>query len=121
MMDIREKLVELLQYAKQVEVNECKKHYHCVGCPVENRCCEGICHDLLCADYLIANGVTVQEWIPVTERYPDKEDANEFDEVLTFLRNGKRTTYPYYMVNSNSNSFLYWMPLSALPQPPKGE
>ena len=26
------------------------------------------------ADHLIANGVTVQKWIPVTERLPEKED-----------------------------------------------
>ena len=25
------------------------------------------------AGFLIANGVTVQDWIPVTERLPDKE------------------------------------------------
>lgn len=25
------------------------------------------------ADYLLANGVTVQQWIPVPERLPDKE------------------------------------------------
>ena len=53
----REKLVELMQYAKQVALNKCKKYYNCVGCPVQNRCGDGICHALLCADELIANGV----------------------------------------------------------------
>ena len=27
------------------------------------------------ADYLIANGVTVQQWIPVTERLPEEHDS----------------------------------------------
>ena len=32
------------------------------------------------ADHLIANGVTIQEWIPVTE--PPKEFRNEYGELI---------------------------------------
>ena len=46
----------------------------------EGECCESCkyshstaCTDYLIADHLIANNVTVQEWIPVTERLPDGE------------------------------------------------
>lgn len=31
------------------------------------------CHLERLADYLIANGVTMQEWIPVTERLPEND------------------------------------------------
>ena len=38
------------------------------------------------ADHLIYNGVTVQEWIPVTERLPE----NETDVLIAYTRNGYR-------------------------------
>ena len=54
-MDVKEKLVELLkmQFYDEYEFEEI-------------------------ADFLIAHGVTVQEWIPVAERLPEppKEDDN---------------------------------------------
>ena len=49
-MDVREKLVELLDGMFNGE------------------CCVDKTE---AADFLIANGVTVQEWIPVTERLPE--------------------------------------------------
>lgn len=58
-MCIREKLVELLEYARQVSRYKCNKHYNCVGCPVRNCRKDDICQDLLLAEELIANGVTV--------------------------------------------------------------
>lgn len=73
------------------------------------------------ADHMIANGVTVQEWIPLTERLPTKEDANEFDEILTVTRKGTVTPYYYDRVAYYQKDFPYWMPWSALPTPPKGE
>lgn len=51
-MDVRERLIEILR--KPIFPNELVD-------PIE-----------AVADYLLANGVTVQEWIPVTE--PPKED-----------------------------------------------
>ncbi|MBR2927715.1 MAG: DUF551 domain-containing protein [Oscillospiraceae bacterium] len=46
-MDVKEKLVELLNHEFGKKVSE------------------------ITADWLIANGVTVQEWIPVSERLPE--------------------------------------------------
>lgn len=57
MDNIREKLVELMKgYCDNAGDIDC--HYDCANC---------------LADHLIANGVTVQEWIPVTERLPEPE------------------------------------------------
>ena len=53
-MDVREKLVEIIQNS----VGGCARHWAEV-----------------IADGLIANGVTVQEWIPVTERLPEDGEA----------------------------------------------
>ena len=88
------------------------------------------------ADYLIANGVTVQKWIPVTERLPEddlpKGSKVKQIKVLTALRSGKgvitvRSQTRYRMTwypNSpwgwkySASEITHWMPL---PEPPKGE
>ena len=75
------------------------------------------------ADMLIANGVTVQEWIPVTERLP------ELDKLVVCYKKGKMFLGTYLGVNYSpvvgafkSNEEYYslgathWMPL---PQTPK--
>ena len=62
-MDVHEKLVELLLQEDGVcEPSDCKY------CGVK-----GSCGYYRIADRLIANGVTVQEWIPVTERLPERD------------------------------------------------
>ena len=75
------------------------------------------------ADHLIANGVTIQKWIPVTERLPDNDS-----DVLAYLRIGEDgRIYPANyasgmwfdcIFNTNATeSTTHWMPL---PEPPKG-
>ena len=74
------------------------------------------------ADHLIANGVTVQEWISVKDRLPENDQS-----VLCFNYNGEykvlRWNYIDWMWNSGiewlkEDYVIYWMPL---PKPPKGE
>ena len=55
-MDVKEKLVDLILDAKRTDPGT------------------GSFTEYL-ADYLIRNGVTVQEWIPVTERLPECEGS----------------------------------------------
>lgn len=79
------------------------------------------------ADYLLANGVTIQKWIPVEERLPER-----FKNVLCWYeyRNGtgkmvqtygigfyfKDDTWGGEVSNGYDTKVLAWMPL---PQPPK--
>ena len=79
------------------------------------------------ADHLIANGVTIREWIPVTERLPDMQD-----EVLTYSEcNGVRAGSVIVEGEGNEETIWYlcrtgkisidvthWMPL---PEPPESE
>lgn len=78
------------------------------------------------ADHLIANGVTVQQWIPVTERFPEKcvdylclcvlTDDNHvkpFCMVLRYIRDNE----PHFQYELNGSiKVTHWMPL---PEPPK--
>ena len=119
-MDARGKLVELLQ--------------------VDLSGSDGYEPELI-ADYLIANGVTVQEWIPVTERLPEEDGdylvfkrfaGNAWSDVVSFAKDGRKVgecafgekwQNVWYYYDSEwgyirTDAVTNWMPL---PQPPKGE
>lgn len=60
---MRDKLIELIDNNKACEL-ECD----CYECQYAN---EPTCFPVRLADALIANGVTLQQWIPVSERLPE--------------------------------------------------
>ena len=111
-MDVREKLVELLRGAP----------YNIFGNKLGN-CYFDSCLELI-ADYLITNGVTVQEWISVKDRLPEdgvRVLAAHDDGVV---RIGIcRGCFPAVMSKNHEKAFgfaevTHWMPI---PEPPKGE
>ena len=67
------------------------------------------------ADYLLANGVTFQKWIPVAERLPEHGQ-----EVIVYSGNVlKPTVFAYQFWNPKYDSWkhiTHWMPL---PEPPE--
>lgn len=73
-------------------------------------------------DHLLANGVTVQKWIPVTERLP-----KEWVEVLVWSRCGFHETAVYIGIPGKwritwnhalleEGTVTHWMPLPKLPE-----
>ena len=65
------------------------------------------------ADFLIANGVTVQRWIPLSEQKPGR------DELILVFFEGMRDTNCAIQVLYGwciGGSASHWMPL---PEPPK--
>ena len=115
-MDVREKLVEIIQNS----VGGCARHWAEV-----------------IADGLIAHGVTVQEWISVKEHLPQENEPEGTlcETVQVLLNNGKvsvgwcnRRTKLWYHMDYGEDYFtsndydhtpvVAWMPLS---EPPKGE
>ena len=96
-MDVREKLVELLCKSGSMKCDS--PTGECTNC-------------LKLADHLIANGVTVQEWISVKDRLPETEDV--------FLCWSKDLADMMFCYTSDFMQLevTHWMPL---PEPPKGE
>lgn len=132
MMDVREKLVELLK------TNACPSPFVC------DPACKyygfGDCFPDRFADYLIAHGVTVQEWISVKDRLPEipKGWAESPEPVLYMMKNTKNIYAGYYGEGGmwkdkyfrqysdsrngvDADDVLCWMYQHDLPQPPKGE
>lgn len=121
-MSDREKLIELIHDA------------WCCCDETDCDCCEyyqsertaTMCIVPFITDYLISNGVTVQKWIPVSERLPT-ENGNYLCMVL-FSAVGEHKEYKRKILFfedgtwlENAKSFriekpLHWMPL---PEPPK--
>ena len=115
-MDVREKLVELIESA---------------------RCCGSNTSEEI-AENLIAHGVTVQEWIPVSERLPSKEEytakAEDGTEYYVRLLIAYKTDIVEYKIGYYDGykwmteepirlikDVVAWMPFPNMPQPPKGE
>lgn len=106
-MDVREKLVELLQD----ENNPVWKWFP------NNMAMMQL------ADYLISNGVTVQEWISVDEKLPQnfisvlgyRTDAGEFPPVRECYTVGNVFFFPAL---GDIHPVSHWC---EMPNPPKGE
>lgn len=127
-MDVREKLVELIcRFCSGLAVSDITPPYG-----YENL-----------ADFMISNGVTVQEWINSEEMLPEfpclalNVNGNSVfipDGIITIKdKHGEwcidaSLAKEVRLINGTKidvliweNRIAYWMPLPKLPQPPKGE
>ena len=115
-MDVREKIVELLRNAKAAMKSE-------------NPSCD-IARNMFVVDFMMANGVTVQEWISVNDRLPDETGrylavkkriapdelgGNRTDIVILrfFVDDGFRmpTHIPDWINGEINEEVTHWMPL----------
>ena len=131
-MDVREKLVELLK------ANACPSPFMCD--PTCKYYGFGDCFPDRFADYLIAHGVTAQEWISVDDRLPEiPEGWAESPEPVLYMMKNTKTIYAgyygeggvwrdkYFRQYSDSRNGVdaddvtCWMYQCDLPNPPKGE
>ena len=104
-MDVREKLVELLQNAKSAMKSE-------------NLSCD-IARNMFVVDFMMANGVTVQEWISVDDRLPEKDEIVIICTDKNFIYAGELIGDTWFLDNDSwTETVTHWMPL---PEPPKGE
>ena len=101
-MNVREKLVELqLQADIADNISE-----------------NGTQHREFIADLMIANGVTVQEWISVDDMLPTIYDADDDNCVLAIHKAINKRYHHWRSVADNPFDFTYW---TRTPQPPRGE
>ena len=125
-MDVREKLVELLNEVQETGVNEIPAGFGCTREYVKNE---------KVASHLIAHGVTVQEWISVNDRLPDETGRylavkkriapDEFGGSRTdivilrfFVDDGFRmpTHIPDWINEEINEEVTHWMPLPLEPE-----
>ena len=122
-MDIREKLVELLDEARAKRREICYAHTDCNSCVFGE---EGEnCGDKMIADHLLANGVTVQEWISVDDRLPEVggyvvciAKRNPFSRFMPIVARIEKNGWVNPITEQYILEITHWMPM---PQPPKGE
>lgn len=119
-MDVREKLIEILR--KPIFPHELVDPTEAV------------------ADYLLDNGVTVQEWVSAKDMLPEiSEGWTETPEPVLYMMKNTKTIYAGYYGEGgvwkdkyfrqyadsrngvDADDVLCWMYQHDLPQPPKGE
>ena len=117
-MDVREKLALSVCNATQ------KTNFKCeFNCEKKGKCA----YCLVMADQMIANGVTVQEWISIKDRLPDRDGWYITQTNATGRSNG--TLPQEFEIRNGVGRWRYrdrispwntthWQPM---PQPPKGE
>lgn len=128
-MDLREKLIEM---SKQLRY--CADVSDCANCKrwdevYENQCVDNLL--LMAADLIdeVAHGVTVQEWISVTERLPTEEakayekEYGDYPECIVMIDRGYVPTTLYYdwendewfkyntCLKREKYKVTHWMPL----------
>lgn len=95
LVDVHSKLMGLLQRAPYIRCEDVHRQY--------------------AVNWLMNNGVTVQKWIPGTERLPENTD-----DVIVCHENGWVTKDAWFVRNwwhkNEVNPITHWMPL---PEPPK--
>lgn len=102
-MDVREKLVELIESARYWGSNTSEE----------------------IAESLIAHGVTVQEWISVKDRLPDAggyvvciAKRNPFSRFMPMVARIEKNGWVNPITEQYISEVTHWMPL---PELPKGE
>ena len=102
-MDVREKLVELIESARYWGSNTSEE----------------------IADHLINNGVTVQEWISVKDMMPEAGEyvvciakRNPFSMFMPIVARIEKNGWVNPITEQYISEVTRWMPI---PQPPKGE
>ena len=104
-MDVREKLIEILR--KPIFPHELVDPTEAV------------------ADYLLDNGVTVQEWVSVEDELPEVggyvvciAKRNPFSRFMPMVARIEKNGWVNPMTEQYISEVTHWMPM---PNPPKGE
>lgn len=114
-LDVHSRLMGLLQRAPYIGCADTDRQY--------------------AVNWLMNNGVTIQKWIPVTERLPDTIPCGAgtaYSEAVNVLTTGRKVLTAIWdgtdfiadaaFWEAEGEEITHWTPvLLPLPQPPKGE
>ena len=64
----------------------------------------------------MSNELNLHGWIPVSERLPTKDDADENGDVLVLDHNNVKSICTPKWVKINSEWLRFWQPLPKLPE-----
>jgi hypothetical protein len=64
----------------------------------------------------MSNEPNLNRWIPVSERLPTKDDADEFENVLILRENARKSITRFDMVRFCCKETTMWQPLPKLPE-----
>ena len=114
-MDAKKKIVELIAQKVCDTWSERCDEWLPRDC---GKCYANDCHISELADHLIANGVTVQEWVSVEDRLPEENTT-----VIVATDNGIvfQCLYSYDGWDLWDDNDVNITHLQPMPQPPKGE
>ena len=108
-MDVREKLIDLFQDCNNPSWNWFPDN----------------AETLKLIDYLISNGVTVQEWVSVKDMMPEAggyvvciAKRNPFSRFMPMVARIEKNGWANPITEQYISEVTNWMPM---PQPPKGE
>ena len=111
-MNVREKLTEILKTKYDHFCDQC-------GINKDSNYTENL------ASYLIANGVTVQEWISVYDELPEVggyvvciAKRNPFSRFMPMVARIEKNGWVNPITEQYISEVTHWMPM---PEPPKGE
>ena len=103
-MNVREKLLELLKNAKAAMKSE-------------NLSCD-IARNMFVVDFMMSNGVTVQEWISVKDRLPEAgryvvciAKRNPFSRFMPMVARIDKNCWANPITEQYISEVTHWMPL----------
>jgi hypothetical protein len=64
----------------------------------------------------MSNEPNLNRWIPVSERLPTKDDADEFENVLILRENARKSITRFDMVRFCHKETTMWQQLPKLPE-----
>lgn len=113
MADLREKLKETLEKSVEYVCEKCSGRY-CRDCEYDKYGDD--CEANAMVDSLIANGVTIQRWIPVTERLPEPfEVVLVYDNIDKYVSDAYMTIHQEWVGIRAKRDVTHWMPLPEAP------
>ena len=89
---MRDKFIELIKEARDIGDRHCEEMGSCAKCH-ELGYDIGKCGEIIIADHLIANDVTIQRWIPVDEAKPKlipNTAGTAYSDAVNALTSGRK-------------------------------